>query len=186
MGEVEWLALALLLLPVFGALANTYEPAIRARYPRLAAVLVFVFPALEQALRAWKSGGRDGRLPPSSPPPRPGNGSGDPPGVAMRLAVGFLGGVVIGLAAFISPGCASSPEKLTTAVTAGARLLVIAEPMLVKAYELQQLDCLERPEPEQRPCVERVRRDWQALEDAWAATRTALCDLESTACEARQ
>lgn len=94
---------------------------------------------------------------------------------ALAIAVGAAWGVTVA-------ACATLEPDLSRALTAGLRLASEAEPKLVRAYELEQLECLRLPEERVDPCLQRVRSEWKDLREAYDETWRAVCALEKDLC----
>lgn len=94
---------------------------------------------------------------------------------ALAIVVGATWGVTVA-------ACATLEPDLSRALTAGLRLASEAEPKLVRAYELEQLECLKLPEKQVDSCVERVRAEWKDLREAYDETWRAVCALERDLC----
>lgn len=94
---------------------------------------------------------------------------------ALAIVVGATWGVTVAACATLNP-------DLSHALTTGLRLAAEAEPKLVRAYELEQLECLRLPEPQVEPCIQRVREEWRELREVYDETWRAVCALEKDLC----
>lgn len=97
----------------------------------------------------------------------------------LAACVLFLGVVLVTL----SCGCAAS-AKVVRVVETGAKVVAVAEPLMLTAYRESQRLCLEEfADPDAAAvCVERIRVRWAPVMEALGDYREAYCAVLPDRC----
>ncbi len=99
---------------------------------------------------------------------------GPPP---LTFAIAFVAGMIFYFVALTGCAASQNPAKLTRVTVAALRFSSETRMRLVRGYELEQLHCLQLPEPERDPCIQRERAAWNEYTEIWDEMRDAACDL---------
>lgn len=96
----------------------------------------------------------------------------------------LAGGVVVTMLVLLLVGCSAGPKILHT-IQLSSSAVVVAEPCLVKAYELEQQACLDDTPTDlakARTCVSDVRARWKDVAAGFTDLRNVRCEIEPQKC----